>query len=143
MSEIKVDTLTGKTSAGNITVTSEGGAATQSLQQGLVKAWVNFNGTGTIATRDSVNIASMTDSGNGVFSMNLSNAMSNDDYAMSGSAFYSQGGGFDDTVLLSRDTTQTSSVSTTVNPFYTYRLTSTAVIADARETMVLLHGDLA
>ena len=37
MSEIKVDTLTGKTSAGDITVTSEGGAATQSLQQGLAK----------------------------------------------------------------------------------------------------------
>ena len=37
MSEIKVDTLTGKTSAGDITVTSEGGAATMQLQQGLAK----------------------------------------------------------------------------------------------------------
>ena len=43
MSEIKVDTLTGKTTAGDITVTSEGGAATMQLQQGLAKAWVGFN----------------------------------------------------------------------------------------------------
>jgi len=36
MSTILVDNLTGKTSAGSITVTSEGGAATQSLQQELL-----------------------------------------------------------------------------------------------------------
>ena len=143
MSEIKTDKLTGVGTAGNITVTSEGGAATQSLQQGLAKCWVNFNGTGTIATRDSLNIASMTDSATGVFSMNLSNAMSNDDYAMSGCVFHSDAGGFDDSVVLSRDNTQTSSVSTTVNPFYTYRLTTTQTIQDCRENMVILHGDLA
>jgi len=143
MSEIKVDTLTGKTSAGDITVTSEGGAATMQLQQGLAKCWVNFNGTGTIATRDSVNIASMTDSGVGKFSMNLSNAMSNDDYAMSGCVIHSDAGGFDDSTVISRDNTQTSSVSTTVNPFYTYRLTTTQTIQDCRENMVILHGDLA
>ena len=80
MSEIKVDTLTGKTSAGNITVTSEGGAATQSLQQGLAKAWVNFNGTGTIATRDSLNITSVTDGGTGNFTPNFSNSFSTVNY---------------------------------------------------------------
>ena len=53
MSEIKVDTLTGKTSAGDITVTSEGGAATMQLQQGLAKVWQNLDGSGTISTRDS------------------------------------------------------------------------------------------
>jgi hypothetical protein len=143
MSEIKVDTLTGKTSAGDITVTSEGGAATMQLQQGLAKTWVNFNGTGTIATRDSVNIASMTDSGVGKFSMNLSNAMSNDDYAMSGCVFHSDAGGFDDATVISRDNTQTSSVSTTVNPFYTFRVQGNVEIKDCRENMIVLHGDLA
>lgn len=80
MSEIKVDTLTGKTSAGNITVTSEGGAATQSLQQGLAKAWVNFNGSGTLAVRDSFSIASVTDGGTGNFTPNFSNAFSSTNY---------------------------------------------------------------
>ena len=62
MSEIKVDTLTGKTTAGDITVTSEGGAATQSLQQGLAKAWMSLNASATpVAIRDSFNISSVTD----------------------------------------------------------------------------------
>ena len=62
MSEIKVDTLNGKTTAGDITVTSEGGAATQSLQQGLAKAWMSLNASATpIAIRDSFNISSVTD----------------------------------------------------------------------------------
>ena len=143
MSEIKVDTLTGKTTAGDITVTSEGGAATMQLQQGLAKAWVNFNGTGTIATRDSLNIASMTDSGTGTFSMNMSNAMGNDDYTMSGCIFHSDASGFDDATVISRDNTQTSSVSTTVNPFYTFRLQGNVEIKDCRENMIVLHGDLA
>ena len=135
------------TGAGEITASttapSEGGAATTNVVQGLAKSWVNFNADGTIATRDSLNIASMTDSATGVFSMNLSNAMGNDDYAMSGCAFHSSAGGFDDSVVLSRDSTQTSSVSTTVNPFYTYRLTTTQIIQDCIENMVILHGDLA
>ena len=76
MSTILVDNLTGKTSAGSITVTSEGGAATQSLQQGLAKAWVNFNGTGTVAINDSLNVASLTDNGTGNYSNNLTNSMS-------------------------------------------------------------------
>jgi hypothetical protein len=84
MSEIKVDTLTGKTSAGDITVTSEGGAATMQLQQGLAKVWVNFNGTGTIATRDSLNVSSLSDNATGQFATNYSNNMNNDDYAFGG-----------------------------------------------------------
>ena len=73
MSEIKVDNLTGKTSAGDITVTSEGGAATQSLQQGLAKAWVNWNAIGTVAIRDSINVSSIDDNSAGQFDVNYSN----------------------------------------------------------------------
>jgi hypothetical protein len=84
MSTILVDNLTGKTSAGDITVTSEGGAATQSLQQGLCKVWINFNGTGTIATRDSFNVSSISDEGGGLYQYDFSNAMSNANYSGSG-----------------------------------------------------------
>lgn len=85
MSELKVDALTGKTSAGDITVTSEGGAATQSLQQGLAKAWVNFNGTGTVAVSDSLNSSSVSDRGTGAYTFNINNALSNATYARSAS----------------------------------------------------------
>jgi hypothetical protein len=81
MSTIIADNLTGKTSAGSVTVTSEGGAATQSLQQGLAKAWVNFNGTGTIAARDSLNLTSLTDNGTGDYTVSYTNNMNNVNYS--------------------------------------------------------------
>jgi len=74
MSEIKVDTLTGKTTAGDITVTSEGGAATMQLQQGLAKAWVNFNNRNTFVVRDSLNTSSVTDGGTGNSTPNFLNS---------------------------------------------------------------------
>ena len=83
MSEILVDNLTGKTSAGDITVTSEGGAATQSLQQGLAKCWVNWVGNGTVSISDSLNTSSMTDRGVGKYTANINNAMSNAVYSRS------------------------------------------------------------
>tara|TARA_E500000318_G_scaffold4768_1_gene4874 strand:+ start:486 stop:911 length:426 start_codon:yes stop_codon:yes gene_type:complete len=78
---LKVDAMQGVTSAGDITVTSEGGSATQSLQQGLAKAWVNFNGTGTIAARDSLNVSGLVDNSAGNYDVNFTNSMSNDDYS--------------------------------------------------------------
>ena len=45
MSEIITDKLTGKTSAGDVTITSEGGSATMQLQQGVAKVWCNLDGT--------------------------------------------------------------------------------------------------
>jgi len=80
MSEVITDKLTGKTSAGSVTVTSEGGSATQSLQQGLLKAWINLDGTGTIATLDSLNIASVTDDGSGAYINAFTNSFNNVNY---------------------------------------------------------------
>ena len=80
---LKVDELQGIATAGDITVTSEGGAATQSLQQGLAKVWVNFDGTGTIATRDSLNVSGLTDNGTGDYIITFSNAFNNANYATS------------------------------------------------------------
>jgi len=45
--------------------------------RGIAKAWVNFNGTGTIAARDSENVSSLTDNGVGNYAVNLTNAMAN------------------------------------------------------------------
>ena len=39
---LKVDTLTGVTTAGSISVTGEGNSTTTNLQQGLAKAWHTF-----------------------------------------------------------------------------------------------------
>lgn len=54
--------------------------------QGVAKAWVNFNGTGTIAIRDSYNVSSLTDIGTGDYDINFTNAMANANYATAGLA---------------------------------------------------------
>ena len=56
-----------------LTITSDG----RGLSQFTAKAWVNFNGTGTVAIRDSHNVSSITDSGTGNYIVYLSNAFSN------------------------------------------------------------------
>ena len=84
-SELEVDKISGTTTAGSIVVTGEGGSTTTNLQQGLAKVWINFNGEGTIAARDSLNIGSLTDVGTARYRANLTNNMSNDDYCVTGS----------------------------------------------------------
>ena len=82
---LKVDDLRGNTSAGNITITSEGGSATMQLQQGLTKAWVNINGSsGTPTSRDSLNISSITDYSTGRYAPVLTSAMGNTNYSFCG-----------------------------------------------------------
>ena len=81
MSTILVDNLTGKTAAGNVTVTSEGGAATTQLQQGLCKQWINFDGTSTIAIRDSYNTTSISDNGTGNYTVTVASDMSNNQWS--------------------------------------------------------------
>ena len=85
-SQLKVDTITGVATAGSIAVTGEGNSTTTNLQQGLCKAWINFNGTGTIATRDSFNVASITDGGTGLYTVTITNDFNNDDYSTAGAA---------------------------------------------------------
>ena len=58
-------------------ITSDG----RGLSQFTAKAWVNFNGTGTVAIRDSHNVSSITDHGTGDYSINFSNNLANVNYA--------------------------------------------------------------
>jgi hypothetical protein len=45
------------------------------------RAWVNFNGTGTVAIRGSGNVSSITDNGTGDYTVNFTTAMSDTNYA--------------------------------------------------------------
>jgi hypothetical protein len=64
------------------------GGTTRALVRGTAAAWVNFDGTGTIAARDSENVSSLTDNATGDYTVNFSNAFGAGDYsvAMSGGA---------------------------------------------------------
>ena len=48
------------------------------------RAWVNFNGTGTVAIRASGNVSSITDNGTGAYTVNFTNAMPDVNYAYCG-----------------------------------------------------------
>ena len=50
---------------------------------GSAKAWVNFNGTGTIAIRDSINVSSLTDNDIGHYTVSSTNAFNNSNYSPS------------------------------------------------------------
>ena len=67
---------------------SNGTVSTSSANviQGSAKAWVNFNGTGTVAIRASYNVSSITDNGTGNYTVNFTTAMPNANYALSFSA---------------------------------------------------------
>lgn len=56
------------------------------------RAWVNFNGTGTVAIRASGNVTSITDNGVGDYTVNFTTAMSDANYSVSGSGVDSTGG---------------------------------------------------
>lgn len=47
----------------------------------LCRAWVNFNGTGTVAIRASFNVSSITDNGTGDYTVNFTTALPDANYA--------------------------------------------------------------
>jgi hypothetical protein len=71
--------------AGALTIStlndSSGVLATQNGMTGIAKAWVNFNGTGTVAINSAFNVSSITDNGTGDYTVNFTTAMPNTTYA--------------------------------------------------------------
>ena len=69
----------------NIQDTSGGNNSTpEQIKEGRSKAWVNFNGRGTVAIRDSFNVNSITDNGTGDYTVNFLNNMPDTNYCVSG-----------------------------------------------------------
>jgi len=56
------------------------------------RAWVNFNGTGTVAIRASGNVSSITDNGTGDYTVNFTTAMPDANYCVAGTAIATLGG---------------------------------------------------
>ena len=61
---------------------ASGGIPTVKSQQLIPTAWVNFNGTGTVAIRDSEGVSSIGDNGTGLYTINFAVAMANSNYAV-------------------------------------------------------------
>jgi hypothetical protein len=78
MSTLKTNTLS------NVAGTAS--TAIENAINGSAKAWVNFNGTGTVAIRQSYNVSSITDGGTGTYTINFTNALADTNYVTVGSA---------------------------------------------------------
>ena len=65
------------------------------------RAWVNFNGTGTVAIRSSGNVSSITDNGLGDYTVNFTTAMPDANYAY---FVYARDSGGSNNILMSRNT---------------------------------------
>ena len=81
-STLKINTLTGVSTAGSIAVTGEGGSTTTNLQQGLAKMWANVDGTGTAAIDDSLNTSGFKDNGTGDYSVEIANDFSTSNHSV-------------------------------------------------------------
>lgn len=62
------------------------GGSTTLYPEFKCRAWVNFNGTGTVAIRASGNVSSITDNGTGDYTVNFSTAMPDANYSVSGTS---------------------------------------------------------
>ena len=81
--------------------------AIPALDQRMAKAWVNFNGTSTVAIRGSYNVSSVTDVGVGNYLVNLSNAMADANYVVT-TGYYEGSSGQENTNIMSRPSSTTA-----------------------------------
>jgi hypothetical protein len=112
------------------------GGATHQLN--TVKAWVNFNGTGTVAIRSSFNVSSITDNGVGDYTVNFTTAMADTNYSASTSGsvpLTPNASGFHATEA----TTTTSSFARTVSTFRLWCLSFQGNAIDAFSANVVIH----
>ena len=73
MSTLRTNTLSNAAGSASVPVNT--------VISGSAKAWVNFNGTGTVAIRASFNVSSITDHGTGDYTVNFTTALADGNYA--------------------------------------------------------------
>ena len=95
-------------------------------------AWVNFNGTGTVAIRSSYNVSSITDNGTGDYTVNFTTALADANYAVTG---WSQAAALNQPYL-------STIVSVTTNAIRsTYTTYTAGAYADPSVVCISVHGN--
>jgi hypothetical protein len=88
------------------TVTNPPGG--QPTIDGLARAWVNFNGTGTVAIRASLNVSSITDNGTGDYTVNFTTALADANYSVAGMTAIESGEADVRVIGVNQNTTQSA-----------------------------------
>jgi|14_taG_2_1085336.scaffolds.fasta_scaffold85437_2 hypothetical protein len=102
--------MAGKIIADTLEHSTAGSVTTDYVVNGSAKAWVNFNGSGTIAARNSLNTSGLVDNGTGDYNQNFTNSFSAADFAfVMGGKFDSGASNLTQPITNHYRTTQTSS----------------------------------
>jgi hypothetical protein len=128
MSEIRANTISDAAGTGPVTLT----------KQSAAKAWVNFDGTGTPAVTNSLNVSSITDLATGRFTINVTSAFADATYAITTQATKDTANGAQRTYgFCNGDTITASAIDIRVQSV------SDNSFQDETYTYVVFHGDLA
>ena len=132
--------MAGKIIADTLETGAGADIATSYVVNGSAKAWINLNGTGTIATRDSLNISGTTDTATGKYSASFSTSMGSINYTAVGSV-----GGDNDYFCFSASGTTRGTYNITSAssiPINSSRISDNAEVDNAT-IFVQVDGDLA
>jgi len=130
--------MAGKIIADTLEHSTAGSIATNYVVSGTAKAWVNFNGTGTVSIRESFSTSSITDGGTGVYTFNYATAMTDANYSSGGLCNYNNNGWGD--IVLYANNASASPFTTTSMIFRTLEYAS---VFDAAHITPQILGDLA
>ena len=122
----------------NAVITSEGGAVTPNLVQGLCKAWSQTDFRNTPAHADSFNHSGITDTATGRLNLAFTSAMNNANFSISGmNSIVSTSTTYSSVLALEGKTTADVAVHSA------YNNASDGAIFDPPFGSVQVHGDLA
>ena len=116
----------------NAVATSDGGAATTSIVQGLAKMWIHFNGSGSQGVGDSFNHSSITDDAVGRYTVHITNDMANDAYSPQYTA-----------KAVNNNSGEATYVQTFATGSCSIKHYENGTNYDSAENTVTIHGDLA
>ena len=133
----------GKIKADTLEHSTAGSLDTQYVVNGSAKAWVYFQGTSTVTSRDSLNVTSLTDNGTGDYTITYTSAYANDDYVPMGSNSHDDPSS--EVSQFDRKDGDASYQSTSAHRGESYYVTSSAnkTNYDYSNIGYLSHGDLA
>jgi len=135
-SELRVNTL--KDASGNNSI------ATSFVAGGSAKAWTNFNGTGTIAHRDSFNCGSLTDQGTGEYDISFTSNMENANHCPTANTnANSAADNFSSAAFVVIGTSNSSMTGNSTSGTSLGSFVSGSGYSDAILNFVSVHGDLA
>tara|TARA_Y100000004_G_scaffold177058_1_gene218246 strand:- start:768 stop:1181 length:414 start_codon:yes stop_codon:yes gene_type:complete len=135
-SELRVNTL--KDASGNNSIDMS------FVAEGSAKAWTNFNGTGTIAHRDSFNCGSLTDQGTGEYDISFTTNMGNANYCPTANTNgNSNADNFSSATFVAIGTSNSSMTGNSTSGTSLGSYVSGSGYADAILNFVSVHGDLA